>query len=361
MFDPRREFIFGDVRPFAQCHASTLCEVGAGEILAAWFGGSREGQPDVGIWAATRRASPPAGSASPSPTAPAWTAPACIAKVSDEPHWNPVLYVLSALSEPQQGPAREIALQFKVGKSIRSWVTWLQRSNDGGQTWSKAKPLGPRDRGGRGAVRNAPIQLQSGDWLAGASTETWRRWDAFFDRSANGIDHWQATPNVALDRSNFQGKGLIQPTLWESSPEQVHALFRTTDGSVYRSDSADDGRSFGAAYATSLPNNNSGLDLARFGENRLALVCNPVEGNWAERSPLSLLISEDNGVTWPTRLDLETEPGEFSYPAIIPTEASAGIAAPEKNGAKGGGLALTYTWNRRRIAFLHIPESEIPG
>jgi hypothetical protein len=39
--------------------------------------------------------------------------------------------------------------------------------------------------------------------------------------------------------------------------------------------------------------------------------------------------------------DVETGPGEFSYPAVI---------------ASGEGLALCYTWNRRRIAFVRIPK-----
>jgi len=41
------------------------------------------------------------------------------------------------------------------------------------------------------------------------------------------------------------------------------------------------------------------------------------------RSPLSLLASTDNGTTWPWRLDLKTELGEFSYPSII--QATDGI------------------------------------
>jgi predicted neuraminidase len=37
------------------------------------------------------------------------------------------------------------------------------------------------------------------------------------------------------------------------------------------------------------------------------------------RTPLSVLVSEDNGATWPQRLDLETGPGEYSYPSVIQT------------------------------------------
>ena len=338
-----RTFVFGDVRPFAQCHASTLVEAGTGRYLLAFFAGTREGHRDVAIWTAERGAESSEARDStggvgrmqkPRP----FDAPRLAVKVADVAHWNPVLYRLQAPDAPEAG---EIALQLKVGASIRSWETWLARSRDGGRTFDGATPLVAGDRGGRGAVRNKPIRLASGDWLAGASTEAWRRWDAFFDRSANGVDGWVATAKVAIDRAAFRGKGLIQPTLWESVPAKIHALFRTTDGRIHRSDSEDDGRTWSTAYPIDVPNNNSALDLARLADGTLALACNPVAGKRAPRTPLSLLFSRDNGASWPFRLDVETGPGEFSYPAVI---------------ASGEGLALCYTWNRRRIGFVRIPK-----
>jgi len=329
-----RSFVFGDARPFAQCHASTLVETGDGRILVAFFAGTREGHDDVAIWIAEH-----AGSDASTGSPVCFGPPRVAAKVEPVAHWNPVLY---SLDEALGGTAPgEIALHFKVGESIRSWTTWVARSRDGGRTFEGSVPLVAGDRGGRGAVRNKPIRLASGDWLAGASTEARHRWDAFFDRSPNGIDGWTATERVAVDRARFTGKGLIQPALWESAPGRVHALFRTTAGRIHRSDSQDDGRTWSVAHPIDVPNNNSALDLARLADGTLALACNPVPGNWAPRTPLSLLFSRDDGASWPWRVDVETGPGEFSYPAVI---------------ASGEGLALCYTWNRRRIAFVRIPK-----
>ncbi|MEZ4333100.1 MAG: sialidase family protein [Myxococcota bacterium] len=318
-------FLFGEERPFAQCHASTLVETRDGRTLVAFFAGPHEGHPDVGIWLAEQ----PSGA----PDAP-FAPPRRIARVAARAHWNPVLYRLDDDS---------IALQFKVGERIRRWSTWLAISRDGGRRFESPRPLVAGDRGGRGAVRNKPIRLASGNWLAGASIETRWRWDAFFDRSPDGVGDWVATARIGTDRAAFVGKGLIQPTLWESAPGRVHALFRSTDGRIHRADSTDDGRTWSRAYATDLPNNNSALDVARLVDGTLALAMNPVAGNWAARTPLSLLFSRDDGASWPWRLDVESGPGEFSYPAIV------------ASGPSGDGLALCYTWNRRRIAFLRIP------
>ena len=155
---------------------------------------------------------------------------------------------------------------------------------------------------------------------------------------AGGASVWtglaaNALWETSLDRV-FRWDGVIQPTLWESAPGQVHMLLRSTRGRVFRSDSADGGRSWCAAYPTALPNNNSGLDLARLPGGRLVLAFNPVEGNWGRRYPISLAWSDDNGQTWDVLCDLETEDGEFSYPAVLAAE---------------GELHVTYTWNRTNI------------
>ncbi|WP_274649509.1 sialidase family protein [Paenibacillus humicola] len=315
--ETKKEFVFADEKPFKQCHASTVLALSDGEVLTAYFAGTREKNPDVAIWLSRRSRE---GS---------WSAPAVAADEADIAHWNPVLF-----QAPDTG---HIWLFYKVGHEIPEWFTRYIVSKDGGHTWSEPAELVPGDIGGRGPVRNKPIVLRSGRWLAPASLETKTDWDAFVDISDDGGRTWRERA-VPLDRGQLKGKGIIQPTLWEDAAG-VHMLLRSTEGFVYRSGSADNGESWTEAHAIDLPNNNSGIDLAAAGDGRLYLVMNPVRGDWAARTPLVLQQSEDGGRTWREVLVLEDEPGEYSYPAII---------------ADGGTLHLTYTWRRERIVYWRI-------
>jgi len=308
------EHIFEDDRPFAECHASTLVQLSGGRFLVAWFGGTHEGHDDVGIWAADRSEG-------------GWSKPRLLAKAAPQPHWNPVLF---------RAPQGQVLLFFKVGPTVPTWHTWTMTSDDDGRTWSDPHELVPGDDLPRGPVKNKPIVLSDGTWMAPSSTETDDTWDVFVDRTEDGGRTWRAGELVVRDRTEFEGKGVIQPTLWESEPGCVHMLMRSTCGRICRSDSRDGGLTWSPIYRTDLPNNNSGIDLARLSSGTLVLVHNPVSENWGPRTPLSVSLSTDNGHSWRQRRDIETGPGEFSYPAVIPTRE---------------GLALTYTWRRERIAF----------
>src|SRR4051812_21941397 len=92
----RSEFIY-ESGPFPSCHASTIVDTPAG-LVAAWFGGTAERNPDVGIWVARYRDG-------------RWTTPVEVANGVQSatlryPTWNPVLY------EPAGGP---LLLFYKVG------------------------------------------------------------------------------------------------------------------------------------------------------------------------------------------------------------------------------------------------------
>ena len=316
--------IFQPQQFFPKCHASTICLLPNGQLVAAWFAGSHEGAPDVDIWGAIYANHQ-------------WSTPQVIATGNGTPCWNPVLH-----ATPQG-----LTLYYKLGKQIPTWCTMVQTSQDGGHTWGPATQLVPGDVGGRGPVRNKCLQLGTGRLLAPASVETDRAWDCFVDISDDGTT-WHQSKTVPRNLAEFTGKGLIQPTLWEDANQVIHMLMRSTEGAIYKSLSQDQGQTWAMATKTQLPNNNCGIDVAKLADGRLVLVYNPVAGNWAARSPIAFTLSEDNGHSWgpPNMLDyvpcdpaVNIEVTEFSYPAIV----------ADKN-----QVHITYTWKRDTLAYWQI-------
>lgn len=323
--EPIKDFIYDVPEGFVQCHASTIARLDNGEFVVAWFGGTEEKNDDVGIWMSKGKPGQ-------------WTKPVELEKLRDDPHWNPVLF---------NAPDGSVILYFKVGKEIPTWETWYTVSTDNANTWSEAKELVPGDRGGRGPVKNKSIILNNGDWLAPASHEE-GPWRAFVDRSSDLGMTWEAEEYVPMDMELEKGKGAIQPTLWESSPEKVHMLLRTSSGFIGRSDSEDNGKTWSEMYDTGLPNPNSGIDLVKLPGGELVLAYNPDDKNWGDRAPLTLAVSEDNGKTWPYKIDIETgvPDDEFSYPSMI---------------SWGDTIALVYTWQREKVAFYQATLDQLKG
>lgn len=334
-----KTFLFEEDRPFASCHASTVLALDNGDILVAYFAGTRESANDVDIWISKREND-------------IWKKPVKVVEKEGLPLWNPVLF---------QRENGEIVLFYKQGKPIVNWYTMVTTSMDNGKSWSVPEELIEGDIGGRGPVKNKPIILHDGTWLAPASVEG-EFWDCFVDHSSDEGKTWQASELVPVLRKNntnsmdkdinpidiVKGKGIIQPTLWESEPNHVHMLTRSTSGFMYRSDSTDGGHTWSTAYNAYLPNNNSGFDLTQLDNGTLVLVYNPVgiysKGARGPRTPLLLSVSYDNGHTWEEKVILDEEgtgvlPAGFAYPAII---------------SKDNRIMVTYTWNRERIVFWEI-------
>lgn len=317
-----------DSLPCRMCHASNLLPLDEHTVLVAFFGGSYEGEKDTAVYLSRL------------------VDGRCVQldkiAASAEAHWNPVLF--SYLDG-------HVGIIFKVGNVIATWRSYLMESFDKGLSFTAPKELVAGDLGGRGPVRNKPLRLKSGRILCPASLEE-GMWRAFVDISDDDMKTLRKGPeifcpqqelekadssvkaDIKVSEQSFSGRGVIQPALFEDA-SGVHMLLRSTIGFVMRSDSTDDGESWCEPYKVEMPNNNSGLDADMY-QDRLYLVCNPVEGNWGLRSPITLFSSSD-GYHFHQEEILDSEKAEFSYPCVR---------------VYGDFLYICYTYKRTNIRVL---------
>ena len=307
------EFVY-ERAPFPAAHASTIAETPDG-LVAAWFGGTGEGKPDVGIWIARK-------------TGAQWSAPTQVADGAQpdgtrHPCWNPVLFL------PSRGP---LLLFYKVGPSPRAWWGETRTSTDNGRTWSAAVKLPP---GILGPIRAKPVELPDGSLLAGSSTED-AGWVVHMERFA--ADAWRRSGPLN-DPSEF---GAIQPTILVHSKTRLQILCRSRQGVITQAWSEDGGETWGRMTATSLPNPSAGIDALRLRDGRFLLVYNP---SATGRDKLEIVVSPD-GKAWRQAVVLENAPGEYSYPAMI--QSADGL------------VHVTYTWRRERIKHVVVDPTRIP-
>ena len=318
----RSEFVF-ETGPFKSVHASTVAETKDG-LVSAWFAGTAEGAPDVGIWVSRHLQG-------------AWTPPIEVATgVQPEgvrhPCWNPVLFAASD---------RPLMLFYKVGPSPQTWWGMLRTSTDGGRTWSDGRRL---PDGILGPIKNKPLRLSDGTLVAPSSTESPERpsrWRVHFERTTDDGLTWTSSsiPHASGDGSEIDA---IQPTILVHPGGRLQAIGRTRSQRIFETWSDDGARTWTPLALTSLPNPNSGIDAVTLRDGRHLLVYNHTTRG---RSPLNVAISRD-GRTWEAALVLENEPGEYSYPAVIQ--------------AADGSVHITYTWKRQRIKHVVLDPAALP-
>ena len=307
------EFIY-DEASFPSCHASTIEETPAG-LVAAWFGGTDEGEPDVGIWVSRHDGK-------------SWSPPVEVADGVESatkryPTWNPVLF---------QMPGGPLMLFYKVGPTPRDWWGMLITSTDNGQTWSPPERL---PAGILGPIKNKPI-LHNGELLCPSSTEH-DGWKSHIERTSDGGKTWHKTKSLA-DATQF---GTIQPTILVHAGGKLQVLCRSRQRTIVESWSDDGGRTWSPLAATELPNPNSGIDAVNLKDGRILMIYNHTPRG---RSPINVAVSQD-GKHWQGGLQLETERGEFSYPAVICTA--------------DGKVHITYTWKRQKIKHVELDPAQL--
>ncbi len=310
----KAEFLY-EKASFPECHASTIAETKAG-LIAAYFGGTGEKNPDVGIWVSRHDGT-------------AWAAPVEVANGVESPGkrypcWNPVLF---------QMPDGPLLLFYKVGPSPSTWWGMMVQSTDAGQTWSQPRRL-PDDIAG--PIKNKPILLAGGRLLCPSSSED-DGWRIHMETTTDAGQTWKRT-DALCDGKTQQA---IQPTVFVHG-ERLQALCRNRDrGRLWETWSDDGGQTWSKLALASLPHPGSGIDGVTLADGRHLLVYNHTTRG---RSPLNVAISQD-GKAWQAALVLEDSRGEYSYPAVIQT---------------ADGLAhITYTWKRQKVKHVVVDPAKL--
>jgi alpha-L-rhamnosidase len=319
------EFIYNEA-PFPQCHASTIAETPIG-LIAAWFGGTREGNKDVCIWTSRLVKNK-------------WTAPEKVAEgiINDTLRYacyNPVLFYAGN---------KELLLFYKIGPNVAGWTGWMMRSKDNGLTWSEREAL---PAGFLGPIKNKPLFINN-TLICPSSTER-NGWKVHFEYTNDFGKTWtkSAVLNDGIKVS------AIQPSILVYKNGDMQILCRSKNRTINESWSRDGGKTWSEMKASSLPNNNSGTDAVTLKDGRQLLVYNHVKpadslpNGKGARTPLNVAVSKD-GVNWDAVLILEDSPiSQYSYPSVIQS--------------KDGMVHIVYTWRREKIKYVKVDPSKLKG
>ena len=319
-------------------HSATAAEISGERLRAFWYGGSREGAPDVVIYTSVF-----------SPLERRWGPERVL--VTRESAQRHLQRYVRKLGNPAVGRDRSGRLWlFFVSVSVGGWAGSainLMVSEDEGETWTAPRRLVTSPFFNISTlVRGSPLQFADGTIglpvyheMAGKFGELLR-----LDSEGHAIRKtrlsWgqSSLQPVIVPRSETDAVGFMR---YAGDPPNRILVVRTSDAGAHWS----------APVKTELPNPNAAIGSVLLADGSLLLVFNDAPEN---REDLSLAISKDFGNTWRIAHRFEGEPGsprapvsEYSYPWIMQDTAS--------------DVHVLYTWGRSRIKHVHFNLAWLEG
>ena len=317
----KSEFVYkAEDVPFPSCHASTITPTREG-MVAAWFGGTHEKHPDVGIWVSRFSGDK-------------WSVPVEAANGVQHaglryPTWNPVLFDYGD----------ELFLFYKDGPTPSTWWGQLIISADNGRSWSRRMRL-PEEI--YGPIKNKPELLDGNLLICPTSTEH-DGWQVHMEFTSDRGLTWERTDPI----NDGKEVAAIQPSILKHKDGRLQILCRSKNKKILSAWSGDKGRTWSKLEPIDLPNPNSGTDAVTLSDGRHLLVYNHIDPDqvWGNRNVLNVAVSDD-GINWQAAVLLENDPdpdGEYSYPAVVQDS--------------DGKVHITYTWNRKLIKHVVLDPS----
>ncbi|MCR8630625.1 sialidase family protein [Paenibacillus radicis (ex Xue et al. 2023)] len=318
-------------------HAANLLELDNGDLLCVWFSGSGEGNPDTNIVLSKL----PLGGSE-------WSRPDELSSDLERSEQNPVLF---------QAPNGQVWLMHTSNEPHNQQTSRVVRriSEDRGNTWSEPEIWFDE----QGIFLRHPIVItSSGVWVLPIY---YCKDDGEYSAVKVSIDEGSSWSDHTVPSSE---KG-VQMNIIERRDSSLFTMFRSRLADrIYTSVSKNDGRTWTEPQPSELPNNNSSTQVVKLANGHLALIYNDAslergqyrmvvkdgqERRKAVRTPLTLSISEDEGVTWPYSVNLQEADDEYK-------ENEIGYSYPSIIQSRDGKLHIAYTYLRKGLRYVRVNE-----
>ena len=310
-----------------EVHSATAIELKNNDIMAFWYGGTREGHQNVtiyqNIWHNKTKQ---------------WGQEKSL--LTRSLTRDGTLRYIRKLGNPvvTRGPDNSIWL-FYVSVSVGGWAGSsinLTQSHDEGQSWSAPKRLITTPFLNLSTlIKGTAIHYSDGTIGLPVYHELMGKFGELLKLNTKG----EVVDKIRLS----WGKTSLQPIIFTTSPTNAVAMMRyqgTAPNRVLTQTTNDSGLSWTTVEKSRLPNPGAGI---------IGLVLNKTEelllafnNDDEEREDMSLATSGDKGKTWQlariveeNRLAEPDKSKQFSYPWLLQT--------------KNGNIHLLYTWHKSHI------------
>jgi predicted neuraminidase len=317
---------------YRMAHVASMTELPDGTLVATWYAGSGELAPDVAIYLSKK-----------TPMASTWSEPQAIMTREQASH-DLRCYIKGIgnglVFSAADGVLHLLYVTVSLGKWSGSQLN-LTSSHDGGKSWKRSRRLllSPFFNLSE-LVKNTPTPLVDGGWVVPIYQEFLGKFPELLWLRPHG-DKGEL---LATKSRIAGGCSFFQPSMTALNATSAVAVCRDylTTGKIWRTQTADSGRSWSKAEPTNLPNHDAGICSILLSSGDLLMAFN--DGNSSARNTLRLAVSHDTGKSWERIATIAEEAqGDFSYPYFFKTA--------------DGTLHLLYSSGRRHIEHLLFNEA----
>jgi len=325
-----------DAFPTEMSHAPTAVEARNGDLLVAWYGGSGEAEPDVGIYLARR---PREGSR--------WSDPVRIVdrQTAQNGHggfvWsvgNPVLV---------RGDGERLWLFYVA--TVSGWSTaWIEvaTSDDHGRTWSDASRLYAAPGFNFSSLtRNPAIPMTDGTFLLPAYHELIGKYGLALRLEPDG---------TVIDRARMpSAQAALQPALVPFDDRSAHAFLRPAAAPyrVLTTRTDDAGWSWAPVSPSDLVSPSAPAAALRTGSDEILLAFND-HPQW--RANIALSLSVDGAATWADPHIVDARPEDWTRTS---PDRDYEVGYPWLMRDAGGRFHLFYSYARDAIKHVQFNDA----